>query len=507
LVLAGVGCAANEPTDGEGGGNTVVQPPGGGAGSVPGGMAGIGVVTPPPGSGIVGPGGGAGTGGDVVTPAGGGVPCAVDTVAKSRCQTCHGASPIGGAPMPLVTLADWQADIRVAFTEGHVGEMMKAYQVAKIRIQPELGTKRMPQGAPLSDPDFAALDGWLDAGATAGTACAAGTAGGGGVGAGGAGAAGSGVVGPPGARNQCDLATNYEPLVARDGETCYEFLTHGQTGASDTSKFPIPPDESYSQLYYGIPWPAGTVATRFGAKFDALAYLHHWLGFSTTVNTPGVVSKNVLGTTLGEGTELVGGWAVGGCNTEFPADVGLKLPDPGSGGIMIQWHHFNTTQTTQMDGSIVQWCTVPTGMRANIGGLTFLGTEYLGMPPGISDVSGTCLNDSGGDITIFGFDPHMHTIGINMKSVIARTGGMDETVFDQPFQFDQQFNYIMDPPVVLKAGESITSTCTFNNMSASTVDFGQSTKQEMCYQFALAYPYGALNNGVLSLIGSTNTCW
>jgi hypothetical protein len=29
----------------------------------------------------------------------------------------------------------------------------------------------------------------------------------------------------------------------------------------------------------------------------------------------------------------------------------------------------------------------------------------------------------------------------------------------------------------------------------------------MCYQFALSYPYGALNNGVLSLIGATNTCW
>ena len=37
--------------------------------------------------------------------------------------------------------------------------------------------------------------------------------------------------------------------------------------------------------------------------------------------------------------------------------------------------------------------------------------------------------------------------------------------------------------------------------------FGQPTTSEMCYQFAIAYPYDALNSGNLSLIGATNTCW
>jgi hypothetical protein len=219
-------------------------------------------------------------------------------------------------------------------------------------------------------------------GAQPGTACAVEPGGAAGTGA----VAGSRSTLKPGANNQCDQEANYEPLVARDGETCYPFLTHNVSGVNDTTKFQVTTGESYHQLYYAIPWPAGTVATRFGADFDNEAVLHHWLGFKTNVNSPGQVSKNVLGTTLGEGTELVGGWAVGGCNTEFPADVGLKLPDPGQGGIMIQWHHFNSTGTMQLDGTSVQWCTVPEGMRAHIGGLTFLGTEYLGMPPGISDV-------------------------------------------------------------------------------------------------------------------------
>lgn len=45
------------------------------------------------------------------------------------------------------------------------------------------------------------------------------------------------------------------------------------------------------------------------------------------------------------------------------------------------------------------------------------------------------------------------------------------------------------------------------NTSDYGVAFRPSTDPEMCYQFAFAYPAGALENGVLSLVGATNTCW
>ena len=40
-----------------------------------------------------------------------------------------------------------------------------------------------------------------------------------------------------------------------------------------------------------------------------------------------------------------------------------------------------------------------------------------------------------------------------------------------------------------------------------SVAFGPSSNQEMCYNFAYSYPAGALDNGVPSLVGATNTCW
>jgi hypothetical protein len=315
----------------------------------------------------------------------------------------------------------------------------------------------------------------------------------------------------PGRDSECETEDAFAPLTAMDGETCWEFLVHGQSGVTDKSKFSIPTGESYSQFYYDVPWPANSVATRFGNKFDNLKVLHHWLAFKSSAGTAaGTVSKNVTGTTLGENAELVAGWAVGGCTTTYPKDVGVKLPDTGK--IMVQWHHYNNEGTPQMDSSAVQICTVPAAMRPNTAGLTFLGTEdfngIFGMGPGKQDFTTSCPNDSTGPITIIGFTPHMHTIGSNMKTALLKKGETTPTtVFDKPFVFDQQVNYMLDTPVVMQPGDSVVTTCSFQNDTGFNVAFGQSTNQEMCYQFALAYPYGALNNGVGSLIAATNTCW
>ncbi len=468
------------------------------------------------------PGGGAGSGGAVVPD--GAMPCEIDTVLKARCHTCHGAQPIGGAPMALTTLADFRRDYTAVSTAQLAGRTFKMYELARIRINREMGTTPMPQGVALAADEMTMLNSWLMSGAPAGNACT--TTGdpdsGGGpagmapqAGSGGsastAGTGGSGDTGggPAMIEDQCERPGAFDPLVASSPEeTCYDFRVHGRSGVSDTSKFSMPTGESYNQFYYEIPWEAGAVSTRFGSDFDNLGVLHHWLAFGQQIGSPpGTVEPGVLGTTLFTDAELIAGWAVGGCTTTYPENVGVRLPSTGV--IMVQWHHYNNTGARAEDGSAVQICTVPAGTREHTAGITFLGTEIISVPAGMEGKgTGTCRNDSREPITIIGFTPHMHEIGIHMKSEVMRAaGGGSEVVFDLPFQFDYQTNYTMNPPVVLQPGDSIKSTCTWRNESFSPVGFGQSTKAEMCYQFALSYPYPALNNGVPSLIGATNTCW
>jgi len=350
-------------------------------------------------------------------------------------------------------------------------------------------------------------------GGAGGMMVAAGEGGLGGAGGVPGGAGGIGGAGGMGALDQCKAEDAYEPLVPRDGETCYEFLMHDGDGVS---KFMVPEDESYNEFFFEIPWGADEVATRYGAILDNVAVLHHWLGFTTTDGAPGRVDRLVTGTQLGESATLFGGWAIGGCNVEFPPNMGLVLDDPGK-MLMFQWHHYNFTGTPQPDGTKIQICTVPTSARQDLGSVTWLGTEDLGgngylgggMPPGVeSKFSGTCLNETSAPITIVSFLPHMHKIGTNMFTEVQRANGAIEQVFDEPFSNEYQAYYSMNPHVVLQPGDKIRAECTFFNGTQGNVAFGQSTDEEMCYQFAFSYPAGALEKqGNFSLIGATNTCW
>jgi len=293
--------------------------------------------------------------------------------------------------------------------------------------------------------------------------------------------------------------------------TCFDFRNHGEPVAGDTSKYGVIPGEHYVCSHYSLPWNEPAELVSWETLYDNKAIVHHWLAYSVPVG--GAVDgqfEACIGTHLLQDAQLVAGWAVGGQDVAFPADTALRMPD-AEREFLIEWHYFNSSGVEQMDGSGVRLCVLPQGTRPNLAGITWLGTENFngpaGMPPGqVSEFSGTCVNNSGAPIHIVRLWPHMHTWGRRMKSVVTRVDtGADENVFEMPFDFSYQVSY--EASVDLQPGDSITSTCTFDNQSASPVAFGPSTEQEMCYQFAFSYPAGALDNGVLSLVGATNTCW
>ena len=67
---------------------------------------------------------------------------------------------------------------------------------------------------------------------------------------------------------------------------------------------------------------------------------------------------------------------------------------------------------------------------------------------------------------------------------------------DQPFKFGEQGSYGLDPPVMITAGDTVTTTCTFDNDTSRNITFGESTENEMCFNFASYYPKGALICGL-----------
>jgi hypothetical protein len=381
--------------------------------------------------------------------------------------------------------------------------MMKVYQLAKLRIHDKM--RPMPPITIMPPAETAMLDAWIDGGALAGTSADANC-----------------VITPPKvgmAEGNVDGSTGR--LVAAPGETCYEFKTHESTTSVDANPYSVGGNgEHYEQFYFKVPWPRDTVATSYATISDNAKVLHHWLLFSTDENEVEGFHKTVpLPTLIGTNPVLLAGWAVGGPNLVAPKEVGFELPNPGK-QLNVQWHFYNSTGMPQKDASSIQICTVPKAMRQHLAAVSWLGTEDLngnkwfggaGMPPHKeSTFSTTCVPGRRGlsaneSIHIIGFEPHMHRIGTRMKTSVNKMDGTVETIFDKPFSFGNETHYLQN--YELKPGETLTTSCTFNNTNDFGVPFGESSDTEMCYQFTFHWPAHSLANGAASLLGVTDTCW
>jgi hypothetical protein len=306
---------------------------------------------------------------------------------------------------------------------------------------------------------------------------------------------------------QC--ASSSEPLVSRDGEVCYELLTHNGGGPGDP--FIVPTGESFDQLHYEIPWPEDSVATRFGGIYDNVAVLHKWLAYDLVHAPAQEVQHSTSGTVLFQEATMFAAWTKGECAIELPSDMGIQLAGPSSGKkLMIQWHHTNYTGVPQPDESVVQICTVPRSERAHVGGITWLGTESIyGIAPNQeSKASGACLNDTSEPITIVALQPHMHLLGTRAYTELIRVDGTVDAIFDQPFQEESTNPNVLEPFAVMQPGDRIRTECTYFNHTSTPVAFGSSRHDEVCVQHAYAYPVGALDMpGIASLHGALNTCW
>ena len=425
------------------------------------------------------------------------LPCAVSKSVATNCQGCHAAKPIGGAPMSLMTFEDFH---KPAVTK----PTMKVYELAKLRIHDEM--RLMPPTTKMSAADTATLDAWFDAGAVSGatedTNC---------------------VVEPPPSTTMAGAREDeftYGPLTPLPGETCYEFKTHASTTSVDDKPFNVPVGEQYEQFYFKAPWPDGTLGVGYATISDKAEVLHHWLLFSTLeLNAEGDHFTAPLPTLAGVNPVLLAGWAVGAPNQVPPSDVGMELPPTGS-TLNVQWHFYNSTGRPQTDASKVQICTVPKGTRPHMGSISWLGTEDLngnvwfggpGMPAHKeSTFTTTCVPartgmNSTDPIHIMVFEPHMHRIGKRMKTVANKLDGTTAVLMDEPFSFGNETHYPVSYD--LMPGETLTTSCTFNNNTNGGVPFGESTNAEMCYQFTFAWPAHALVNFAPSLLGVTDSCW
>jgi hypothetical protein len=408
-----------------------------------------------------------------------GVPCDVAQVISMRCTGCHQTAAKFGAPMPLMTLADFEAPAKS-------NSARKVYEVIPERINPTDVARRMP---PTSMPALTAaekqvLGVWLTAGALASTnSCAitatdlvqgtAGTSG-----------------GMPNLGHSGGSST--EPIEYNDPDMkCYKFLTHGQGDMNAPYSQGV--GETYTNFTFAAPWQGTVYSRAIKLAIDPNSkVIHHWLLFKQT----GPVTDGAIA--AGSGTHpdgiLLHGWAPGASPLYLDPDVGMKLES--TVGYELEAHFNNATGAPGDDHSGAEVC-VTTRVPAHIAELSWLGTDSI---TGTSAV-GNCAPNSTEPIHLIAAQPHMHLKGRHMQVVINRAAGGQEIIHDEDFSFDNQRYYVLSS--TLMPGDTMTTTCSYS----APATFGSSTSSEMCYFFTMHWPGGALRSaGLGSVLHGADSC-
>jgi hypothetical protein len=373
--------------------------------------------------------------------------CGVRSTLREACTSCHNEQKTAGAPMSLLTFADLQ---KPAVSDKN----RKVYELVKERIHDE--ERPMPPQKRLSAEQLSGIDSWVDQGAAASDDVTCGED------------ESSVTATANGAKIDFEWPDNCDAT--------YRITSHAE-GTEDAPYKIGPGEEIHPQVYVDAPWgdePVQAIAWR--TITDNARILHHWILY-------------------GANREFLVGWAPGKDGDMMEEDVGMLLVN---GQLRLDMHYNNLgNESDEQDQSGVELCVVKKDrFRKHTATVAqTLGAFQINLPPKTTgvDVKSVCTLNGDQPITLLTASPHAHRMAKHMKFTLDRADGESIVMHDQSFNFEEQGQYTLEKPLTVNKGDKITTVCTYDNDSDKTVTFGEDTGNEMCFNFALYYPQGALN--------------
>jgi hypothetical protein len=164
----------------------------------------------------------------------------------------------------------------------------------------------------------------------------------------------------------------------------------------------------------------------------------------------------------------------------YPPGVGRSLK--GNEGLRILIHLLNPTAQALTAHVTFNMQYVPPDAVQSLAVALFLNNAVLSVPPGVSTQSRTFTVPY--DIKVMLAVSHMHSRGTNFLAQ-TNTG----TVIYSGTSWNEPVPTRFNPDLGVSAGTIITWACTYNNMTGTTLTFGESANtNEMCILAGAAYP-------------------
>jgi hypothetical protein len=168
----------------------------------------------------------------------------------------------------------------------------------------------------------------------------------------------------------------------------------------------------------------------------------------------------------------------------FPTNVAMKVP--AGSYVNLNLHLFNASDNPESGMSGVLIKSIPASSAASyiLADMTFSGTEKISIPSDNMPHTAVGGCTAPNDWHLFTLWPHMHQLANHQSLAVNGT-----KLLDTDYSFFEQRNYPMADTLVHK-GDSIQTTCTYVNNTGATVQFGDSSTDEMCFTGLYKYPAG-----------------
>ena len=188
---------------------------------------------------------------------------------------------------------------------------------------------------------------------------------------------------------------------------------------------------------------------------------------------------------------------------EFPPGVGIQLE--ANQMIRLEAHYLNYYPDTITAHGDVEFFTADSGEISDLADFMFYGTVDINIPgDGVPYDSGWSWLPVHDDVNVFAITGHTHQWGTNVEITKSTSAGDEGTWLypgEKPFVWSEAPVVNFDPPVTFGANDGFRFRCTWENNSGSSVGFGESANQEMCFLWAYYYPskgYTICADGFLS---------
>ena len=260
---------------------------------------------------------------------------------------------------------------------------------------------------------------------------------------------------------------------------------------------PVPADASdWKPLIEGAwelpPGEEGYFCARLTAKEDiyikefqpiAPAGTHHTL--LSIYETPAGPDGTKPCTAGDNGHTTLLGSGVGEKYSAGPLPEGVAYKIVKGWQLNMNLHLFNVQDTPLKGVSGTKIRTTTVDKVKQTAEVILAGPIQLAIPTGKSTSSGKCTIKS--DTTVFAVSPHMHQLGSHLKAVLTGTGREPVTLYDGPYDFEEQRQFPANQ-LVLKKGDVVSIDCTYQNDTGKMVAFGESSLDEMCFLGMYRYP-------------------